>query len=276
MFSSRKRVRDDDDDNEEEEDIEASVPEWVANLSATDLSRDALGLTDTGLLATQAGLDQEQTDQLEDNNYFEPRALPSRRKEYKRLHKPGARSDCFLCVYVGERDTLLPSDDVDKIVEMLRQNTGRMDSSALAEMIADYYAGFRAKINSSLQRGERALPPMSAATVLQHIRCHHQDPEVKQIVMLEELQEIREHLMSIMFERNKKTRHTRVNKVHLDALEKIIKTELMVQSKDPSKMALYSAGARINPTIHKQGPVAAATKNLYSYWRTGANAGGGV
>jgi hypothetical protein len=167
---------------------------------------------------------------------------------------------------VGERETALPSDDVNKIVEMLRQNTGRMDSTILAESIADYYATFRARINSTLQRGETPLPHMPASTVLEHIRKHHQDPEVKQIIMLEELQEIREELLNVVFEKNNKTRNTRGNKVQIDCLEKVIKLELLVQSKDPAKMALYSAGARVNPTVHKQGAVAAATKNLYSYW----------
>jgi len=208
--------------------------------------------------------DEEPTQ--DDKEFYEPCPLPSRKKEMKRLGKSDARSTCFLCAYVGEKETVIPSDDVNKIVEMLRKNTGRMDTVTLAEMIADYYAEFRRKVNRSLRRGENPLPYMSAATVVEHIRKHHQDPEVKQIVMLEELQELRECILGVVMEKGNKRGHKRANKVQVDALEKVIKMELMVQKQDPAKMALYSAGSRLDPTAHKQGPVAGATKNLFSYW----------
>jgi hypothetical protein len=219
----------------------------------------------------QAGMDAVNDEPEHVAEYYEPCPLPSRRKEFKRLGKPDHRSKCFLCAYIGERDTTLPSDDVNKIVEMLRKNTGRMDTVTLAEMIADYYAVFRQKINSSLRQGEKPLPPMCAATVVEHIRKHHQDPEVKQIVMLEELQELRETIMGVVMEKSNLKKHKRANKIQIDCLEKIIKLELVVQGKDPSKMALYAAGARLDPTIHTQGAVAGSTKRLFSYW--GAVAG---
>lgn len=217
--------------------------------------------------AIEFGMDHEATDDPgEEPEYFEPCPLPSRRREKKALGKPGKREICFLCAYIGEKNTVLPSDDVNKIVEMLRQNTGRMDTVTLATMIADYYSDFRRKINRQLRDGETPLPIMSASTVVDHIRKHHQDPEVKQIVMLEELQELREAILNVVMEKNNKKKYKRANKVQVDCLEKIIKLELLVQSKDPSKMALYSAGSRLNPTAHKQGAVAGNTKNLFSYW----------
>ena len=210
--------------------------------------------------------DDDGAQQQEEKEFYEPCPLPSRKKERKRLGKPDSRSTCFLCAYVGEKDTIIPSDDVNKIVEMLRKNTGRMDTVTLAEMIADYYADFRRKINGSLRRGETPLPYMSAATVVEHIRKHHQDPEVKQIVILEELQELRESILGVVMEKGNKRGHKRANKMQVDCLEKVIKMELMVQKQDPAKMALYSAGSRLDPTSHKQGPVVGATKNLFSYW----------
>ena len=198
--------------------------------------------------------------------FYEPCPLPSRKREKKLLGKPDPRSKCFLCAYIGEKDTTLPSDDVNKIVEMIRKNTGRMDMVTLAEMIADYYEMFRRKINSSLRQGEKPLPPMCAATVVEHIRKHHQDPEVKQIVMLEELQELRETIMGVVMEKNNIKKHKRANKIQVDCLEKIIKLELVVQGKDPAKMSLYDAGARIDPVAHTQGAVVKSTKKLFSYW----------
>ena len=222
-----------------------------------------------------AGLEMTADEEVrEEPEFFKPKSLPSRKREKKRLGKVDDRSKCFFCSHKGERNTTLPRDDVDNMIEMLRQNTGRMDTGLLAEMIAEYFADFRNKINRQLHRGEKPLAPMSAATVAEHIRRHHQDPEVKQIVMLEELQEIREELVEMVFEKNSKTGFKRGNKTQIDNLDKIIKLELLVQGRDPAKMAMYSAGARVNPTIHKQGPVASATKNLFDYWRR--EGGGGA
>lgn len=197
--------------------------------------------------------------------YYLPILLPSRKREVKHLGKPGKRSSCFLCCYCGERNTTLPNDDVQKIVEMLRQYTGRMDSVALAKLIADHYAKFQERINSHLLRGEDPLPDMTAATVLEHIRKHTADPELKQVIMLEELQEMREELLKIVFEKHNKKNIKRVNKANLDALEKVIKMEMVVQQKDASKMAFFSAGARVNGMA--QGPVATQTKTLFDCWK---------
>lgn len=197
---------------------------------------------------------------------YEPRPLKSRRRERKALGKPGRRATCFLCAYVGERDATIPGDDVAKIVEMLRQNTGRMDSSVLAQQVADFYATLRTRVNRQLLAGEIPLPAMNAATVLEHIRRHQQDAEVKQIVMLEELQEIRETLMDSVLEQNPRTRHVRGNLAQLSALDKVIKLELLVHSKDPAKMSMYCAGTRVNPANRSAGPVHTSTKTLYSYW----------
>jgi hypothetical protein len=108
---------------------------------------------------------------------------------------------------------------------------------------------------------------MSPATVLEHIRCHHQDPEVKIVVILEELQELREEIIKGVMEKHNKTKVRRANKSQVDALEKIVKLELTVQAKDPSKMFGYTAGAHINPDIHKQGAIATSQKNLFNFWR---------
>lgn len=198
---------------------------------------------------------------------YEPRPLKSRKKERKALGKPGKRSTCFLCAYVGERDATIPSDDIQKIIEMLRQGIGSMDSSVLAQQVADYYADFRARINRQLMAGETPLPAMNAATVLEHIRKHQQDFEVKQTIVLEELQELRETLMDSVLEQHPKTKQIRGNLTQLAALEKVLKMELLVHSKDPSKQSFYSAGARMDPAKRNRGPVNSNMKSLYSYWK---------
>lgn len=198
---------------------------------------------------------------------YETQPIRSRKRERKALDKPSKRSVCFFCNYVGERDTSLPQDDVMDLVDALHQNIGQMESVSLATMISNAYEALRVRKNERLRRGETGLPPMNPATVLEHIRKHTQDAEVKQIVMLEELQEIREQLMDIMFEQHSVTKQRRPNKAAFDCLDKILKLEMVVQSKDASKMAFYSAGARVNTTALKQGAVSTAHKQLISEWR---------
>jgi hypothetical protein len=207
----------------------------------------------------------------EDLNYYVPCELPSRRRERKRLGKPSSRDECFFCARQGERDGgTLPSSDVAKMLEMMHSNTGKMDTTLLAEQVANYYAGFRARINPVLVRNRKPeLPPMSAATVAKHLRMDHHDPEVKLVMRLDTVQEAIEEVTKCLMERNKKTRKRRGNKVQIDNLDKLIKLEMQLQRVDTSKMFGYSAGARINPNIHKQGAVASNTKNLLDYWRRG-------
>lgn len=205
----------------------------------------------------------------DDDDAFEPCGLRSRRREKKRFRsKALKRSECFLCAYVGERNTTLASEEVNVMVEMIRRNTGRMESGVLAEMVADYYERFRERVNDRLEPGEPALPRMTAPTVLDHIRRHHQDPEVKKLVQLEELQEMREELLDVVLERSKRTKRVRANKTQVDCLEKIIKLEWMVQGKDLDKMIRHEPGARVQSGAGEPGSVVATQgKTLYDYWR---------
>lgn len=73
--------------------------------------------------------------------------------------------------------------------------------------------------------------------------------------------------MESVLEQHPKTKHVRVNTHQLAALEKVIKMELLVHGKDPSKMAFYCPGARVDSATRSRGPVNSTTKTLYSYWR---------
>jgi hypothetical protein len=205
----------------------------------------------------------------DDDDGFEPCGLRSRRREKKRFKsKALKRSECFLCAYVGERNTTLASEEVNVIVEMIRRNTGRMESAILAEMVADYYGRFQGRVNARLEPGEPMLPNMTAPTVLEHMRRHHQDPEVKKLVQLEELQEMREELLDVVLERSKRTKRVRANKTQVDCLEKIIKLEWLVQGKDPAKMVGHEPGARLQSGAGEAGSVVATGgKTLYDFWR---------
>lgn len=233
-----------------------------------DAQIEASGFVPQGLtmndFQTQAEAEEE-----EPKERWDPVPLPSRRKEKKRFGKPINRSRCFFCAFVGEKLTVVPRKDVHAIVEMLRQNIENMDDAELAHQICTAYALLRRRINSDLRPGEKELPSMTEATVLHHIRRHTQDPEVKLSVMKSELQEARETILDEgMFEKSSRTGQKRPSKLAIDALDKIIKLEILIGKQDAAKWSGYAAGARYDPGTHAQGPAAVATKNLYDYWRS--------
>lgn len=200
---------------------------------------------------------------------FEPRPLKSRRLEIETLGEPACRSQCFGCVYFGEKETIIPSDELVKLIEMARQSIGRIDMMCLAQGMEDYYeTQIRCKINARLLPGQKALPPWRAAQILEHIRHHNQDPLVQQVVLLAETQELRTALLDCCFEVSSKTGKVRPNKHNIESYDKIVKLQLHIQRQDASKMAFYSAGARVNPEILNQGLLSTHTKTLHNYWKT--------
>ena len=173
---------------------------------------------------------QGEAEEEEQKEQWEPVPLPSRRKEKKRFGKPIKKARCFFCAFVDEKLTTVPREDVNKIVEMLRQNIEIMEDSELAFQIAREYVTLRQRINSELRIGEKQLPVLSESTILHHIRRHTQDPEVKLGVIKSELQETRETIMDEgLFEKSTRTGKKRPNKQAIDSLEKIIKLEIKVQ-----------------------------------------------
>jgi hypothetical protein len=194
--------------------------------------------------------------------------LKSRRLEAESLGDPGSRRECFGCVYFGERDTTIPSDDVLHLIEMARQSLGRIDMISLAEGMADFYeTTIRRKVNGSLQPGERPLPRWSAAQVLEHLRHHNQDPLVQQVVLLAETQELRTNILDHCFEVSNRTGRVRPNDRAMQRYEKMVRLQMDIQKMDASKQAFYAAGARVNPEVLSQGPLSHTGKRLHSYLR---------
>lgn len=201
--------------------------------------------------------------------FFEPRPLKSRRIELESLGEAGSRSQCFGCVYFGEKETTIPSDEMQKLIEMARQSIGRIDMLCLAQGMEDYYEKhIRQRINNRLLPGERLLPRWPAAQILEHIRHHNQDPLIQQVVLLAEAQELRTALLDCCFEMSSKTGKVRPNKHNIESYDRIVKLQLHIQRQDASKMAFYSAGARVNPEILSQGLLSTHTKQLHNYWKT--------
>lgn len=251
------------------EGINVRFPVAEAGLDADSIAAAA---TAAGAAAAASNPEKEE---------FLPHLLPSRKRERDWMGPAVSREECFLCAYFRDGDTAINSKDMERIVKLIRENYGRMDSAKLGILVERSYEKLRNAVNASALPGGNLLPEFNAATFLEHCRLHQQDAETKQLTILSELQEVRQELLGTVLERSSKTGQIRGNKGQIDNLCKIIKLELEVQSKDPSKMACFSSGGIVNPAIHRQGVVASANKLIMNMWsgnekrRTGGGGGGG-
>lgn len=205
---------------------------------------------------------------IEEKETFIPQPLKSRKLELEKLGLPGCRSGCFGCVYFGEADTTLVAEDIRRLEKMAKDSFGRIDLITLAEEMEKYYENvIRKNVLATLQPGERPLKPWPASQILEHIRHHNQDPTVQQVVLLAETMELRASVLDCCMEISTKTGQLRPNKQSIDAYEKLTKLQLHIQKQDASKMAFFSAGARVNPQILSQGIISKETKRLHENWR---------
>ena len=218
-------------------------------------------------------IDDEEDEEEKRRKIYTHQELGSRAREREELRDhnhngPQPRSECFGCVYAGEKNAAaIPYEDIMQIIDMARKSIGRVDLITLARAMAKRYAVLRREINSNLRPGEDPLPPWYASTILEHIRFHNQDPEIQQVVVLAEIQELRDISLNACTEKNENGT-IRVNKDQVMAYERLTKLQFFIQSKDPTKMAFYSGGAHVDPKTNKQGLMAVSGKNLVSYWES--------
>ena len=209
---------------------------------------------------------------LDDAPRFEACGLVTRMEEKEELGDPGRRSTCFGCVYIGEREqTAIPYKDIMDLIEMGRAAVGRCDPITLATDMALRYKAIRRKCNQNLMAGEQPLPQWKAATILEHIRMHNQDPETQMWITLCEIQELKQAALEGAVEMNQSTKRKRVNEKQVAAYEKLVKLQWYVQGKDPQKMWGYSGGSHIDPKSINQGMMALSGKNIVSLWENASN-----
>lgn len=231
---------------------------WMQNYNESEEIGEALETLD------------DDDDDDEDQQNYTPIELPSRQIERERMpeQQRQQQSECFGCVYMGERNAAaIPYEDIMEIIDMARKSIGRTDLTTLALHMAKKYKRLRREINRNLLEGEEPLPPWNARTILDHIRHHNQDPEVQQVVILSEIQELREKALNACLEKDTVKGNVRCNKDQVACYEKLVKLQSFIQGKDPSKQAFYSGGAHIDPKVTKQGLLAVTGKNLVSYWQ---------
>ena len=212
-------------------------------------------------------------DMLEkESDAYEACGLGTRERELEELGEADARSTCFGCVYVGEREqTAIPYRDVMDLIEMARAAIGCSDPVSLAKEMERRFEVLRRECNSQIMVGERPIPRWRAATILEHIRSHNQDPEIQQWVQLRDIQELKDVALQAAIMQQKSSKRKRVDDKQLAAFEKLCRLEWFVRKQDPQKCAFYSGGGHIDPKSMRQGLLATSGKPIIALWKNATN-----
>lgn len=209
-----------------------------------------------------------------------PRPVKSRRieaefaKQERQIRDPKdyAPDQCFGCETLdgeGKQQAAIPTDDIEHMRTMVRKCYGRMKTFFLAKGLVKFYeTHVRPKVNDNLLPGYDPLPAWPVEDCLHHLRFHHQDPQAKIVMLLEEVEELREEIYGTCLEESSRTGKVRSNSRAVNDFDKLTKLQLSIHSKDPTKMAFYDPGGRINPDATTQGVLSVRTKTLHDYMKS--------
>jgi hypothetical protein len=198
---------------------------------------------------------------------YEAVGLPSREEERNELGIPQCRDQCFACTYVGEREMgAVPFEEVMKLIDQIRKNVAKTKLSTLVVDVADQYARLQKTVNSHLLPGEKPLPDWRAATILEHIRSHTNDPELKIWVILDNLNQLSEIALFASVERDQ-TGRQRINERQMKCYSDLIKLTLQVYRSKPSDMMFYSGGAHMDIKSASEGPISMSGKRVMKLWQ---------
>ena len=222
------------------------------------------------------GMDGDGDDEDDDEDDMiggvEQVGLPTREKEDRELGPAGDRSTCFGCVYVGEREqTAIMYRDLMDLVEMGRTSMGCTDQITLAKEMARRYAKIRRKCNNQLQPGERPLPRWKAATILEHIRTHNQDPEIQQWVQARDCQELCSIALQAAVVKDRITGKISINKEMFKVYNDGVRLSWFIYKQKPKDAAFYGGGARLDQRSVSQGIIATSGKPVINVWQAKRN-----
>lgn len=216
--------------------------------------------------------EEDDNDVMEEPDVYEPCGLTTRTKELQELGEAGPRSTCFGCVYVGEREqTAVPYREVMDLLEMARASIGCSDPVSLAKEMARRFRKMRRECNAQLMPGERPIPEWKAATILEHIKHHNQDPEIQQWVQLRDIQELKDIALQAAVTKRTRSGNLKVDEKQAATYEKLCRLEWFVRRQDPQKCCFYSGGGHIDPKGMRQGLIATSGKPIVALWNNAAN-----
>lgn len=211
-------------------------------------------------------------DAAEEPDVYEICGLRTREREKEELGEPDCRSVCFGCVYVGEREqTAMPYKDIMDILEMGRASIGCSDPVSLAKEMERRFNIMRRDCNSQLMPGERPIPRWKAASILEHIKHHNQDPEIQQWVQLRDIQELKDIALQAAVTKRSRSGTIKTDEKQAAVYEKLCRLEWFVRRQDAQKCCFYSGGGHIDPKTMRQGFIATSGKPIVSLWSDATN-----
>ena len=201
---------------------------------------------------------------------YTPVGLQTREEERNELGTPSKRAYCYLCTHVGEYRPRagMGKHEWTQLMDMIRKAVAHADPINLAIFVSKKYARIRHRVNQRRLPHEDELPPLSPATVLDHIRNHNTDPEIQLWLRMTETLEMIQTAAHASREVNGNGEH-RLNKDQVKAYGDLVKLYLQLAAKDPSKMAFYSNGAHLDMKTASSGPISLTGKHVMEYWGGG-------
>lgn len=215
-----------------------------------------------GLDSEEAGFENEEESSSEE----EPVPFPDLDEENEELGNPQRKTICFGCRYVGEANSpALQHEELKHIFDIWKEGIGRTCTIALSLEISELFNAFRAKVNSSRQRGTDLLPEWKPATILEHFKDHNTDPQMQRWIQVDRLQKIQRLIeKESMVLVNRRTGKRRIDKeqwnIHKEA--GIQWQRLMKQ--DVSKMAFYDDESHMK---EPKGVIHMGKKRIYQFFK---------
>lgn len=206
--------------------------------------------------------------QLSKKPTYVPVGLVSRQIEQEELGHPQSQSNCFFCSYMGEDVSgSVAVEEVIKLREFIRKNTGRKNPIDVCQFIADQYDILRADINNNLKPGKRPWPEQTAADFLHCLRFHNNDPELQKWLTFEELKEVGQTALHASIVKNVDTGELQTDEKQFKVYLETIKAREMLYKTDPTKQLYYSGGKYIDPDVLSEGAIHYSGKNIHSYFK---------
>jgi hypothetical protein len=196
--------------------------------------------------------------------------LPTREAETNAFKDPPqSRSKCFGCIYFGENKSgQLPKRKIDRMMKKLIESIGQMDPIALYKETALEYESIRREVNNRLQPGERRLPEWKEATIAEHFRSHHADPQFHLWAMQNQMREINDIAMQASIRKDKEGNLSidkEQHKCYLDGTKALIQL-MKVKAQD---CMFYNEGKALNVKAMSSGPVAFQLKPIVDMLQRG-------
>jgi len=234
--------------------------------------RQAISVDDEPIPQPVMPLDSEdEDDDIVQGPQFRQVGIPSRKRERDSFRDPPQpRHKCFGCIYKdGEQAAELPKRRLDRLMKKLTNCIGQMDEIALFREVAQEYDTIRSEVNARLRPGQRKLPKWKPATIAEHMREHHDDPQFHLWLMTKNHRKATDIALQAAIRQDQRTGEVSIDKdqwkCYLDGMKMLVQ---LMKTK-PAECAFFNDGKKLNVKAMSQGPVAITFKPIVDMLKSG-------